>query len=745
LLTHPAVDFDYGVYLDSKECTISNEQYDDLVVGNTFTKSDITVSKYGENIDSANFIIVDKTKSIVGGVGGNDGLFATIIDPYDALKYQRLLSNPENNRELNENLNPNSITYLAAQADYAWKTMFRTEINTLNALQRVKNADGIWVGEVNTIPGKEQLMDSWSVPLSDRYENNSISKSLMGMFAQIPLTDTGKSGETCTIDKQYSSYICVAVCKTMINPTDGKITVAVVESFFGSIFDEKNPANGEDLFIGNIINANSKYIEFYRNNYLQPKEIFNPGVAAVSQFYIKDSSELNNACKFAGIYQDSYDVDNIYFNEDGTRKEFCPPEIVYNYKQYIKALSDAHIFVFNKKTTILYNNHPYAEFSTFSKKEAQKVIADTTGLFGKAQGTTLNVANNFLKDMDRCINFIKNVDAIPIYFVTDAGLSTIAQFCDNISWDKGGNNGYGKWVTQNFDPDNDPDSEDRYITSYNSVSTWRKIVDKLDQISREIRKDCMTIIDAPRMLTLDGAAPKIRKSRPDRSWDDVIGEKLIYISGINSSYTAGYYNWLRTTDTFTGKSFWLPPTCKIIGNYMYLNIVNLPWLAPAGHSYGIIPGIHSLSHNPDPNEEDQIYLKSWNYVKQYPFEGFIIEGQKTTLTKNSAFNRINVRTLFLDLERFTYNVSKRFKYTVNNSYTREQFVQTLKPRFDDYVARGGIYDYRIICDDSNNTPESIDANELRCAIYIKPARLIEYILIDFVCTKTGANLDEITI
>jgi hypothetical protein len=82
---------------------------------------------------------------------------------------------------------------------------------------------------------------------------------------------------------------------------------------------------------------------------------------------------------------------------------------------------------------------------------------------------------------------------------------------------------------------------------------------------------------------------------------------------------------------------------------------------------------------------------------------------------------------------------------VNNSYTREQFVQTLKPRFDDYVARGGMYDYRIICDESNNTPESIDANELRCAIYIKPARLIEYILIDFVCTKTGANLDEITL
>ena len=255
----------------------------------------------------------------------------------------------------------------------------------------------------------------------------------------------------------------------------------------------------------------------------------------------------------------------------------------------------------------------------------------------------------------------------------------------------------------------------------------------------------MTIIDAPRQLTLDGAAPKIRRSRPQFSWDEMVGEKLRFISGINSSYCAGYYNWLRTTDDFSGKSFWLPPTCKIIGNYMYLNIVNLPWLAPAGLSYGTLSGIHGISHNPSPNEEDQIYLKSWNYIKQYPFDGFVIEGQKTTLTKNSAFNRVNVRTLFLDIERFVYNVARNFKYQVNNSYTREQFVQTIKPKLEDYMIRGGLYDYLIKCDDTNNTPETIDANELRCAIYLKPARLIEFIMIDMIAAKTGANFDEIVL
>ena len=214
----------------------------------------------------------------------------------------------------------------------------------------------------------------------------------------------------------------------------------------------------------------------------------------------------------------------------------------------------------------------------------------------------MNIAGNFIIDMDRCINFIKNVDDIPMYFVVDAGLSTIAQYCDNVVWLENEDGAGGQWVTQNFDPDNDPDMEDRNITDYTEITTWRKVVEKLDQISREIRRDCMTIIDAPRQLTLDGAAPKIRKSKPQNNWDEVIGNKLKFIAGLNSSYTAGYYNWLRTTDVYTGKSFWLPPTTKVIGNLVYLNAINLPWLAPAGLSYGVVTGVHAVSHNPSSKE-----------------------------------------------------------------------------------------------------------------------------------------------
>jgi hypothetical protein len=219
LLTTPELSYEYGVFLDSAECEISNEQYDDLVTANNFTKKDPTVSKYGSDIDNANFVIVDKQKTIVDGIGSNQGYFITLVDPYDALKMQRMLVNPCQEKTENSNATTNdktSLPYYGGTSDYAWKKLFKSEINNLNTLQRIKNADGMWIGEPN--PGnKAQLLDSWSVPLMGDYYNQSISKDLMGLFPQIPLTDVasnaGNENALCTIDKQYSSYIVVAFVK----------------------------------------------------------------------------------------------------------------------------------------------------------------------------------------------------------------------------------------------------------------------------------------------------------------------------------------------------------------------------------------------------------------------------------------------------------------------------------------------------------------------------------------------------
>ena len=215
-------------------------------------------------------------------------------------------------------------------------------------------------------------------------------------------------------------------------------------------------------------------------------------------------------------------------------------------ENYIKDLAKKHIYVIDKKEVCLYNLHWEANLTSFSKKESQKVIANTTGLYSVNDGTTINVAKNFLIDIDRCINFVKNIDDLPLHFICDAGLSTIAQFCDNVVWNpnkmsvvgeeidpitkkKTGQKIYeqtGGWITQPFDPDNDPDGEDRYITGYEDVATWRKVVEKIISIAGEIRKDCFAIVDAPRQLTLDGAAPKLRRTKFTNNFDKTIGKSL---------------------------------------------------------------------------------------------------------------------------------------------------------------------------------------------------------------------------
>ena len=781
LMATPEMGFKYGLFLDSEDCEISNDQYDDLVTVNQFKAVDRSKDKYGMDIDDANFIIVDKQKTVVQGVGGNIGYFTAIIDPFDALKAQRLLVNPmdaettrtvihSTNKSISKTYSFNHtkaniehLDYWAYESTEAWNQLYDDLLNSMDCLQRVRNADGIYIGEPNPIDGNLNILDSWSIPLTGGYNDESISKILMRKFPGIPMANVSSEDlenpdyKPSIIDHNYMTHICVAVCKTTIDQSNGKIVVQLVETFFGSLFNERNLQNGRSLFIGDIINENSDFIEFYRNDYVSAGAggAYDPPEykrTEVNQIFIKDTEELKNAAQMRGIDYEEEGCDAL-----------DPVEREKNLKAYYDKLKAYHIFAIDKKEVCLYNLHWEANLTSFSKKESQKIIANTSGLYSVSDGTTVNVAKNFLVDMDRCIKFIKNIDDIPLHFICDAGLSTIAQFCDNIIWNpdkktvigeyvdpvtkkKTGVKKYSKtggWITQPFDPDNDPDGEDRYITGYEDVATWRKVVEKITSIAGEIRKDCFAIIDAPRQLTLDGAAPKIRRTKFDNNFDKTIGKCLRYISGLNSSYVAGYYNWLRTTDQYTGKSIWIPPTSKIIGNYCYLNINNLPWLAPAGLTYGLISGCHAISHNPDYQEEDQIYMKSWNYIKQYPFDGLVVEGQRTLLGKESAFERVNVRLLFLDLERFAYNVSRTFKYQVNNTYTREQFVQTLKPKFEDYTLRGGIYEYLIKVDETNNTPETIDANELRGDIFIKPARLIEFVLLNFCATSTATDFTEL--
>lgn len=168
-----------------------------------------------------------------------------------------------------------------------------------------------------------------------------------------------------------------------------------------------------------------------------------------------------------------------------------------------------------------------------------------------------------------------------------------------------------------------------------------------------------------------------------------------------------------------------------------------PWYSPAGFNRGNIKGVVKLAWNPAQTSRDNIYPKGINPVVTFPGEGTVLYGDRTAQTKPSAFDRINVRRLFIVLEKAIAIAAKYQLFEFNDVFTRSMFVSMVEPFLRDVQARRGVYDFKVICDETNNTPEVIDSNRFVADIYIKPAKSINFIQLNFIATRTGVNFEEI--
>jgi phage tail sheath protein FI len=168
-----------------------------------------------------------------------------------------------------------------------------------------------------------------------------------------------------------------------------------------------------------------------------------------------------------------------------------------------------------------------------------------------------------------------------------------------------------------------------------------------------------------------------------------------------------------------------------------------PWLSPAGINRGAIKNVVKLAWNPTQVQRDAIYSIGVNPVVSLPGQGTVLFGDKTLTTQPSAFDRINVRRLFIVLEKAISCASKFSLFELNDEFTRAQFVALVEPFLRDVQGRRGIYDFRVVCDTTNNTANVIDNNRFVGDIYIKPARSINYIQLNFVAVRTGVSFTEI--
>ena len=210
-----------------------------------------------------------------------------------------------------------------------------------------------------------------------------------------------------------------------------------------------------------------------------------------------------------------------------------------------------------------------------------------------------------------------------------------------------------------------------------------------------------------------------------------------------TSYSFMDSGWKYQFDKYNNVYRWVPLNGDIAGLCVYTDSVRDPWWSPAGLNRGRIKNVVKLSWNPTKADRDTIYVAGVNPVVSFPGEGVVLYGDKTMQEKPSAFDRINVRRLFIVLEKAIAVASKYSLFEFNDEFTRAQFVALVEPFLRDVKGRRGIYDYRVVCDSTNNTPEVIDANRFVGDIYIKPARSINFIQLNFVAVRTGVEFSEI--
>ncbi len=194
-----------------------------------------------------------------------------------------------------------------------------------------------------------------------------------------------------------------------------------------------------------------------------------------------------------------------------------------------------------------------------------------------------------------------------------------------------------------------------------------------------------------------------------------------------SSYVVSDCGWKYTFDKYNNVYRWVPLNGDVAGLCVYTDNIRDPWYSPAGLNRGFVKNVVKLAWNPNKSERDTLYSKGINPVVSIAGSGIVLFGDKTLQDKPSAFDRINVRRLFIVLEKTIARAARYSLFEFNDEFTRAQFVALVTPFLRDVQGRRGIYDFRVVCDNTNNTPEVIDSNRFIGDIYIKPARSINFI------------------
>ena len=256
------------------------------------------------------------------------------------------------------------------------------------------------------------------------------------------------------------------------------------------------------------------------------------------------------------------------------------------------------------------------------------------------------------------------------------------------------------------------------------------IVNHMNGIAQTTRKDCVVVSSPNRDAVVNNVDP--------------VNDTLETTDRFSaSSYLIVDNNYLRVYDKYNDQYIFIPAASSTAGLMAATDAGFGPWYSPAGERRGEYVGVTNLAYSPNKSQRDELYKKGVNPIVQFAGRGILLFGDKTKESRPSAFDRINVRRLFLAIEKSISIASRNFLFEFNDEFTRSEFVAIVEPLLREIQARRGIQDFFVQCDQRNNTPEVIDRNELVASIFIKPSRSINFITLNFVAVRTGVDFEEV--
>lgn len=278
----------------------------------------------------------------------------------------------------------------------------------------------------------------------------------------------------------------------------------------------------------------------------------------------------------------------------------------------------------------------------------------------------------------------------------------------------------------------DPENIDVNLVIVPGISS-APVINEMIAICRN-RGDCMAIIDAPLGLGVQQMV----------DWHNGAGVYNDH-AAFNDSYGALYWPWGKIFDAYNDQYIWTPPTGHVANVYAYTDQVADSWWAPAGLNRGLVPAIVELEFSADQGERDFMYgnQNAINPIVKFNKDGIVVWGQRTLQRKPTALDRVNVRRLILYIRKVLATSVKYFVFEPNDSFTWRSFVGVVDPFLQIIKDRRGLYDFRVVCDETTNTPALIDRGIMRAIVFLKPTKAAEFIQVDLTLTTTGANFEEL--